>query len=219
MNNYLILARYHWIHPHQLKWRKLKKIQLRHKPSYYHQKQTNRSIESDGDCVAQLDYFRRIGLFQSQDGASSDGNVSQLAFEFPTPIEELPKLVNPYEEMGSLEDRARSYLHANCANCHVKEGGGNSKIILSSQRPLDKSMLVGHEPMHDSFGLKEAKLIKPGVPDESVLVHRLGRRGAGQMPPLSTNVVDDRGLLLIKRWIEAMSVKSSDQSAESNLAE
>ena len=70
-----------------------------------------------------------------------------------------------------------------------------------------------------SFGLNEAKLIKPGVPDESILVHRLGRRGAGQMPPLSTNVVDDRGLVLIKRWIEAMSVESSDQSAESNLAE
>ena len=182
-------------------------------------KQTNRSIESDGDCVAQLEYFRQIGLFQSQEEASSDGNASELAFEFPTPIEELPKLVNPYEEMGSLEDRARSYLHANCANCHVKEGGGNSKIILSSQRPLDKSMLVGHEPMHDSFGLNEAKLIKPGVPDESILVYRLSRRGAGQMPPLSTNVVDDRGLVLIKRWIEAMSVESSDQSAESNLAE
>ena len=31
--------------------------------------------------------------------------------------------------------------------------------------------------MHDSFGLNEAKLIKPGVPDESILVYRLGRRG------------------------------------------
>jgi putative heme-binding domain-containing protein len=61
--------------------------------------------------------------------------------------------------------------------------------------------LLGARPQHDTFGLGDAMLVAPGAPDRSVLVHRLARRGRGQMPPLVTNRVDEGAVRLFRDWI------------------
>ncbi len=42
------------------------------------------------------------------------------------------QLVNPYDDREDLSARARSYLHANCSQCHVVAGGGNSRSTWNS---------------------------------------------------------------------------------------
>src|SRR5205823_4102194 len=113
----------------------------------------------------------------------------------------LPEGFNPVER---LEARARSYLHANCAQCHVEAGGGNAQIELEITTPREKMRLIGVKPLHDSFGIKDAKLIVPGDPEKSILYQRLKRRGPGQMPPLATAVVDEEAAQVIHDWIKAM---------------
>ncbi|HEY0189974.1 MAG TPA: PQQ-dependent sugar dehydrogenase, partial [Kofleriaceae bacterium] len=53
---------------------------------------------------------------------------------FTTPLaadpSTLPKLVKPTGADGSVEDRSRSYLHANCAHCHRPGGGGQGTMDL-----------------------------------------------------------------------------------------
>jgi putative heme-binding domain-containing protein len=44
-------------------------------------------------------------------------------------------------------------------------------------------------------------LVAPGEPDRSVLVHRLARRGRGQMPPLVSARVDEQAATLFRDWI------------------
>src|SRR5262249_9683881 len=44
------------------------------------------------------------------------------------PPEKYRKLVDPYDARQDLNLRARSYLHANCAQCHVEAGGGNAQM-------------------------------------------------------------------------------------------
>ena len=63
---------------------------------------------------------------------------------------------------------------------------------------------IGEVPQHEKFDLADAKLIAPGKPGDSVLYHRMGMRGQGQMPPLATKVVDERGMELMREWIEGM---------------
>jgi len=47
-------------------------------------------------------------------------------------------------------------------------------------------------------------LVAPGAPDRSVLLHRLSRRGPGQMPPLVTNRVDESAVRLFRDWIAGL---------------
>ncbi|MBW3540419.1 MAG: heme-binding domain-containing protein, partial [Planctomycetes bacterium] len=114
------------------------------------------------------------------------------------------RLADPFDESQPLEVRARSYLHANCAICHVEAGGGNSRMQMEFSTPLDKTMLIDQPPQHDSFGIADARIIAPGDPERSVLLYRLQHRGRGQMPPLATSHVDEQAVELFRRWIAAM---------------
>jgi uncharacterized repeat protein (TIGR03806 family) len=122
----------------------------------------------------------------------------------PKPPESLGRLVDPYDAGEDLEKRARSFLHANCAVCHVEAGGGNSPMVLQYGKDLDQMKVVGARPQHDTFGIADAMLIAPGDPDRSVLVQRISRRGRGQMPPLVSGQVDAAAVELFRNWISGM---------------
>ena len=113
-------------------------------------------------------------------------------------------LVNPYVMDQDLTLRARSWLHTNCSMCHVEAGGGNAKIELEFVTALEKMRLIDEKPVHHTYELADARLISPGAPERSVLLHRVGLRGAGQMPPLATNRVDEEGLALLREWVKQM---------------
>ena len=114
------------------------------------------------------------------------------------------KLVDPYDSSADLEERARSFLHANCAYCHIEAGGGNAKMNLAFYGGTDQMRIVDVEPTHHHFGKRDAKLIAPGSVERSVLLHRVGIRGPGQMPQLSTNRIDEKALQMLKEWVEGM---------------
>jgi glucose/arabinose dehydrogenase len=114
------------------------------------------------------------------------------------------KLVDPYDPKQDLTLRARSYLHSNCAQCHVEAGGGNAQMELEFTTPLEKMRLIGVKPQHDTFGIKNAALIAPGHPENSVLLQRIANRDKGHMPPLATRHVDQQTVELMREWIARM---------------
>lgn len=114
------------------------------------------------------------------------------------------QLVDPYDKSQDLNARARSWLHANCSSCHVEAGGGNAQMELEFTVPLEKMRAFNTTPIHQTFDLKDPKLIVPGAPDRSVLIHRIGLRGAGQMPPLASTRVDEKGLWLMQDWVKSL---------------
>jgi mono/diheme cytochrome c family protein len=127
--------------------------------------------------------------------------------ELPFAAEKLPRLVNPYDKTQNLELRARSYLAANCAQCHQMSGGGNAAMELEFETPLDKMKTIDVPPLHHTFDLKDARLIAPGHPERSALLYRLTHRGPGQMPPLSTRMVDREAVEMLAEWIRNMKAK------------
>ena len=143
-------------------------------------------------------------------GAVSDNQLRTLNHigVFKKPLskspEEYPKLADPYNPKEPLEARARSYLHAACANCHVHTGGGNARIVLDFKTELDKTYSVNFRPQHDTYGIPDAMLIAPGDPERSILYQRVVRRGEGQMPPLVTSQKDDQAVQLLYDWISQM---------------
>jgi putative heme-binding domain-containing protein len=151
--------------------------------------QLNRDHDHDGVRANQLRTLAHIGLFSGP---------------LPKPPQGLDRLVDPRDESRGLEERVRAYLHVNCSVCHVEAGGGNATMELAITAPREKMRLIGARPLHDTFGIADAMLVAPGDPDRSVLVHRLARRGRGQMPPLVSNRVDDRAVALIRAWIAGL---------------
>ena len=129
---------------------------------------------------------------------------SRLLAESP---DQSPRLVNPYDASADVSARARSYLHANCAQCHVEAGGGNAQMELEFNTPLDKTRLVDVRPVHDTFGIKGARLIAPGYPDRSVLLQRIAHRDKGHMPPLATRHVDRATVEMMREWITRLKVE------------
>src|SRR5439155_5051139 len=121
--------------------------------------------------------------------------------------EKYRSLVDPYDPKADLTLRARSYLQSNCAQCHVEAGGGNAQIDLEFTAKLDKMRLINVVPQHHTFGLKDARLIAPGHPERSVLLHRMAHRDGGHMPPLATSIVDRPAVEMIEAWIRQMKVE------------
>jgi mono/diheme cytochrome c family protein len=120
------------------------------------------------------------------------------------PPERLPSMPDPYDATAELDKRARAYLHANCAICHVEAGGGNSQLDLEFTTAPAKMKVLDVRPQHDAFGIEDARIVAPGDPARSALLERLTRRGGGQMPPLASSLQDAEALKLIREWIAKM---------------
>lgn len=156
--------------------------------------QMNKDHDYDGVVDNQLRVLEHLGLVQLADKTPQDH----------------PRLVNPYDEAQDLEMRARSYLHANCSSCHIGAGGGNAQIDLAFTTRLEKTNAVDAKPLHDNFGIGEARIIAPGAPERSVLLHRMSIRGRGQMPQLATEIPDLAAADLIRRWIQSLPAPSAE---------
>lgn len=121
--------------------------------------------------------------------------------------EKLLRLVDPYDPGADLTARARSYLHSNCAHCHVEAGGGNAQFNIDFATLLSKTKLVDVPPSHGALNVKDARLIAPGSPERSILLTRVGKRGTGQMPPLATSRVDHEAVEMLREWIKQLKPK------------
>ncbi|HUQ90823.1 MAG TPA: PQQ-dependent sugar dehydrogenase [Bryobacteraceae bacterium] len=136
------------------------------------------------------------------------GQLRQLADAslFSKPLAgNLPSLPDPYNaKAGSLDQRARSYLHSNCAHCHQPGAGGNAEIRLLYNTALSDTRLVDVEPSHGGMDVAGARLIAPGDPNHSVIFLRTATRASGKMPHVGTLKVDDQAVALLKEWIVSL---------------
>lgn len=119
----------------------------------------------------------------------------------PRPPERLTHFAALDDASASLEHRARSYLAANCAFCHINSGGGNSEIDFDFMTKTANTHAIDTPPIHESFDVTNARILAPGAPERSVLLSRLARRGTGQMPPLASSRVDEKAIALLREWI------------------
>lgn len=120
-----------------------------------------------------------------------------------TEIDEQRQLVDPHDASKSLNDRARSYLHVNCAMCHHPGGNAIVSFFLSRDLPLDK-LNTNKGTGIGTFGMRDARIIAPGDPYRSVLLYRMSKLGYGRMPYIGSRVVDGSAIALIEDWIRSL---------------
>jgi len=106
------------------------------------------------------------------------------------------------DENASVANRARTWLHVNCAHCHREGGaGGRATFQLMKQLKADETGCLDAAPLLDLWNTTDGRLVAPGAPERSLLLKRISVRGPGQMPLLGTTQVDEAGVDLVRRWI------------------
>src|SRR5690606_1145572 len=113
-----------------------------------------------------------------------------------------PALPDPADASAPLADRARAYLHTNCAGCHRPNGPTPSSMDLRYGTLLSATNACAALPQSGDLGIgAAARIIAPGSPANSVLTARMARRDANAMPPLASAEVDTAGVALVEAWI------------------
>lgn len=141
-------------------------------------KQLNRSHDYGHAVDNQLRAWIAAGLF---DDAAPSGAPESLA-----------RLPQPGDVGRSLEERTRSYFHTNCAHCH-RPNGNNVAIDFRYEAPFSATNICN-------------KLV-PGDHEGSDIWIRDKNRGdatPGPMPPLATELPDERQLSVTAAWIDSL---------------
>jgi uncharacterized repeat protein (TIGR03806 family) len=116
----------------------------------------------------------------------------------------LPAYVDPHGNAGTVRERARSFLHANCSQCHQPGGPTPVALDLRYTTALAQTGACNVVPMAGDLGLTNARLIAPGAADSSVLLSRVNRRDAYAMPPLGSTLVDSQSVAVLRQWIQGL---------------
>lgn len=133
----------------------------------------------------QLDALAELGLF----------------LESPGPASQAPRMVDPRDAEAPLEQRARAYLHGNCAYCHLPDWMDPD---LRWDTPFADMLACGHPTEFPSPDAGGELRIAPGEPERSNLWLRMATHGEDRMPPLGSGRIDAQGLALIEDWIVSL---------------
>ncbi len=144
----------------------------------------------NGIIANQLHALGQLGIF-------NDAFDDRKIFRYP-------RMVNITNTAAALEIRARSYLDANCAMCH-RPGGASVFFDARFDTPLKKQNLI-NGPVANQMGIRGAKVIVPGDTNKSILFQRIKITGENQMPPLARNLVDEKAVAIIGKWITSLHV-------------
>ena len=144
-----------------------------------------------GRSANQLDTFNAIGLFSPP--------LSQ-------PAAQLAVMPDPYGNAGSLNERARAWLHTNCSNCHRPGGGTPVNLDLRYTTALASTNACDVVPTRD-LGVSNARILAVGGTNpasRSLLVLRPGRTDADSMPPMQPRIADAAGVALLGSWVNSL---------------
>lgn len=150
----------------------------------FNARQLNHSHEYGGQLQNQLKALHEAGY---------------LSGPAPDPIS-TPALAPANDLTASVEWRVRSYLDANCAQCHQPNGAVTGHWDARANTPTDLAQLIMGRLVNDG-GDPDNRWCVPGDPDRSMVLLRLSGAGGPRMPPVGSFIRDLENDTLIREWI------------------
>lgn len=114
----------------------------------------------------------------------------------------MPALASATNISASLEFRARSYLAANCVQCHqpgavpTQQANWDARITT----PIAEADIV-EGLVANNFGNPDNRVVRMRSLTNSVLYSRVANPGPHHMPPLATSVINTQAVQLLAEWI------------------
>jgi uncharacterized repeat protein (TIGR03806 family) len=136
----------------------------------------------------QLRHWSQLGLFEK---TLADADIAAI-----------PTLAATEDGNRTLEDRARSYLDANCAQCH-RPGGTVAYFDARFTTPLAQQQIVDANVLFDE-GVDRPRVVAAHDIWRSIVYMRIDTNDDMRMPPVARTTVDQRGVQLIGDWIRSL---------------
>ena len=150
--------------------------------------QLNRTVDYSGTPANQLTALAAAGYFTTAN--------------LPDPAG-LAALSPAGDTTATLEQRVRSYLAANCAQCHQPGGAALGNWDARYSTPTANAGLI-NGTLVDSRGDAANRVLVPADPAHSVMLARISQRSPGQMPPLASTELDPADMALLTAWINLL---------------
>jgi hypothetical protein len=129
---------------------------------------------------------------------------------FESSVTATSSLPSPTGTGATVEQRALSYLAANCAPCHYPRDPFKGYWDARYETPLATRAMLnaqGHNtPAARALGLSPtAPIVAPGDPAGSLLLARMKSNDPDlRMPPIARNTVDAAGAAIVEQWIKSL---------------
>jgi mono/diheme cytochrome c family protein len=137
----------------------------------------------------QIRTFNRLGLLNP---AFNEAAIASYEY--------LSSVTNP---SASLVQRARSYLDANCAQCH-QPGGTGITFDARYDTPLTNQNIINAAAAF-SLGYDHMDIVTPNDIWRSALYLRMDTTNAAiKMPPLARNLIDTNAVPVFEEWINSL---------------
>jgi len=142
----------------------------------------------------QIDQLAELGLFDAVP-------AKPYAEAYVTPY---PSQAGTPPASATIDQKARSYMHANCAFCH-RPDGEFPQIDMRYETKLADMGVCNVVPLKGNQGVLDAVELKPADPANSIIYLRMNSLpGSGRMPAIATNEIDTAGVKLISDWITSI---------------
>jgi uncharacterized repeat protein (TIGR03806 family) len=130
--------------------------------------------------------------------------IGVFSAPLPASASAMQPLPLPTDTRFTLDQRARSYLHANCAICH-RPGGNFDSIDLRFATALGARNICNVAQEKGDLGVAGSRRLVPGMPSSSVMWLRMDTLDSrDRMPQIGSLVRDVSGTNLIRDWIAGL---------------